>query len=205
MPFIMVGIFGAVLLGCSHQSPTEPKPKLTNLGVVEMSDGVPIYRGLGGDQACVITPTVMSNGLRLAFVIEQTNSAGVVRTLATPVAELTGPARTVEVTAGEVALRVTPKIKPRAAQGGDSILPGRHLSETQVAEIVGRELPQMSGFRCEFHDGVWEILEVQPGVWGVSSRTTNAEGRITVASTNATRVVLRVRDADGKVDAVKTP
>jgi PBP1b-binding outer membrane lipoprotein LpoB len=87
----------------------------------------------------------------------------------------------------------------------DTVLPGRHMSESQVADIGFRELPQNSGLRCEFKDGVWEILEVQKGVWGVSSTTTNADGKIVVASTNATRVVLRVRDADGKVEPVQTP
>jgi len=87
----------------------------------------------------------------------------------------------------------------------DTILPGRHMSERQVADIASRELPQGSHLQCEFKDGVWEILEVQPGVWGVSSQTTNADGKITVQSTNAMRVVLRVSDADGKVEQVKTP
>ena len=79
------------------------------------------------------------------------------------------------------------------------------MSESQVADIAFRELPRGLSLRCEFKDGVWEILEVQPGVWGVSSRTTNTDGKITIESTNATRVVLRVKDADGKVEQVKTP
>ena len=87
----------------------------------------------------------------------------------------------------------------------DTILPGRHLSESQVADIAFSQLPQGSAYRCEFKDGVWEVLEVQKNVWGVSSRTTNVEGKVVVASTNATRVVLRVRDADGKVEPVKMP
>jgi len=95
--------------------------------------------------------------------------------------------------------------KQPAADDKDTVLPGRHLSEHQVVEIAFRQLPQSSGYRCEFKDGVWDILEVQPGVWGVSSRATNADGKITVESTNATRVVLRVSDADGKVEQVKTP
>jgi hypothetical protein len=87
----------------------------------------------------------------------------------------------------------------------DTILPGRHMSEHQVIEVAMSQLPQSSGYRCDYKDGEWEILEVQQGVWGVSSRTTNADGKITVESTNATRVVLRVRDADGKVEPMKTP
>jgi hypothetical protein len=78
------------------------------------------------------------------------------------------------------------------------------MSEHQVVEVALSQLPQSSGYRCEFKQGAWEILEVQQGVFGVSARTTNADGKITVESTDATRVVLRVRDADGKVEQVKT-
>lgn len=87
----------------------------------------------------------------------------------------------------------------------DAVLPGRHMSERQVMEVATRQLPQRSVYRCEFKDGVWEILEVQKDVWGVSSRTTNADGKLTIQSTNATRVVLRVRDADGKVEPIEIP
>jgi hypothetical protein len=87
----------------------------------------------------------------------------------------------------------------------DSVLPGRHLSESQVADIALKELPHSSGFRCEFKDGVWEISEVRQGAWGVSSVITNPDGHVFVTSTNATRVLLRVRDVDGKVEQVKTP
>jgi hypothetical protein len=91
------------------------------------------------------------------------------------------------------------------ADDQDTVLPGRKLSEHQVADLASRQLPQVSQLRTEFKDGVWNILEVQKGVWAVSSLTTNAAGRITVTSTNATRLVLRVRDADGKVEPVNPP
>lgn len=95
--------------------------------------------------------------------------------------------------------------KQQRADEKDIALFGRHMSESQVADIAFSQLPPGSGYRCEFKDGVWEVLEVQKNVWGVSSRTTNAEGKVVIASTNATRVVLRVRDADGKVEPVNTP
>jgi len=98
---------------------------------------------------------------------------------------------------------MTPVIKLKPVDEKDAILPGRRMSERQVIEVASSQLPAApkgSGYRCEFKDGVWEILEVQPGVWGVGFRTTNADGKITIESTNTTRVVLRVRDADGKVD-----
>ena len=93
---------------------------------------------------------------------------------------------------------------PQAADK-NTVLPGRRLSEQQVIELASNQLPPSSGYRCEFKDGVWEILEVQRNVWGVASQVTNVDGKITIHSTNATRVVLRVRDVDGKVEPVKTP
>jgi hypothetical protein len=95
--------------------------------------------------------------------------------------------------------------KQTAAGTRETILPGRRMSEHQVVEMAMSKLPPSSGYRCEFKDGVWEILEVQQNVWGVSSRTTNADGKISVVSTNVTRVVLRVSDADGKVEPATTP
>ncbi len=94
--------------------------------------------------------------------------------------------------------------KQQPASPQDTVLPGRHMSEHQVADIASKELPQ-TAFSCQFKDGVWEILEPQKGVWGVDSITTNADGHVFIHSTNAMRLVLRVRDADGKVEQVKTP
>jgi hypothetical protein len=106
----MLASLALLFTACSKHSPTAANPKLTDLGVVEMSDGLPIHRDLGGGKACVITPTVITGGIRLAFVIVETNSAGVVQTLASPVMERTsvGP---MEVIAGDVAIRMTPKVK----------------------------------------------------------------------------------------------
>ena len=92
-----------------------------------------------------------------------------------------------------------------ATDNKNTALPERHMSEDQVIEVASSQLPRSSAYRCEFKDGMWEILEVQRNVWGVSARTTNAEGKITIESTNATRVVLRVRDADGMIEQVKIP
>ena len=106
----IIALLTLLLTACSKHPPTAASPKLTDFGVVEMSDGLPIQRNLGGGRSCVITPTVLTNGIRLAFVIEETNSAGVVRTLATPIAERTGGGP-VEVIVGDIAVRVAPHIK----------------------------------------------------------------------------------------------
>ena len=94
---------------------------------------------------------------------------------------------------------------PSPVNNPQTVLPGRHLSESQVAGLVFKASPQTTNFTCAFKDGVWEILEPQKGVWGIASRTTNAEGKILVRSTNATRVILRVYDADGTVEPVTPP
>ena len=92
-----------------------------------------------------------------------------------------------------------------SADDKNVVLPGRHMSESQVMDIAFKELPQGSRLQCEFKEGVWDVLEVQAAVWGVASVVTNADGKVLVTSTNATRLVLRVRDADGKAEQVKTP
>jgi len=109
-PIAIFALLTLLFTACSKHSPTTASPELTDLGLIEMSDGLPIYRDLGGGKACIITPTIITNGIRLAFVIEKTNSDGVVQTLATPVMERTGIGR-MEITVGDVNIRVTPKVK----------------------------------------------------------------------------------------------
>lgn len=83
------------------------------------------------------------------------------------------------------------------------VLPGRHLSENQVIELAWSQLSPKSAYRCAFKDGVWEILEVQSEAWGEAAQTTYADGHTEIRSTNSVRVVLRVRDSDGKVELVE--
>jgi hypothetical protein len=91
------------------------------------------------------------------------------------------------------------------ADDKNTVLPGRHMSEHQVVDIASRALPQGMPIRCEFKDSVWQIFEVQKNVWGISSATTNADGKVFITSTNPTRIVLRVHDTDGQFEQVKKP
>jgi hypothetical protein len=106
-------------------------------------------------------------------------------------------------TAPSVVLVLYKKQQPEGEQ--DAVLPGRHMSEHQVAILASKALPTNSKFSCEFKDGVWVVSEPQKGVWGVTSATTNADGHVFISSTNALRVVLKVRDADGAVESVNAP
>jgi hypothetical protein len=111
---IILALLVSSLAGCSKHSPTATpaNQNVTDLGVVEVSDGIPIYHDLGGSKACVISPTVFKNGsVKLSFTIQQTNSAGVVETLGTPtVQNISGSPMHVYVDG--ISISVTPKIKP---------------------------------------------------------------------------------------------
>jgi len=87
--------------------------------------------------------------------------------------------------------------KQTPAYDYDSVFPGHHLSEHQALNIAAKELA-VGGLplRCEFTNGIWEILEIQK---------TNIDGKAMITPSSATRVVLRVRDVDGTVEQVKTP
>jgi hypothetical protein len=109
---VIAALLIALFTGCSKHSPAATAPKFKDLGVVEVSDGTQIHRDLGGGRACVITPTVFTNGsVTLTIAIEETNSAGVVQTLATPrVHNMAGQQMAVSV--GDIGIRLTPQIKP---------------------------------------------------------------------------------------------
>ena len=102
----------------------------------------------------------------------------------------TGSDRRAVMTIGDISINVTPHIRPSADEK-ETVLPGRHMSESQIAEIAGRELPGIQNFSCQFTNGVWEILEVKTGAW-VSSTTTNPDRHIFVRSTHPMQLVLRV-------------
>jgi hypothetical protein len=105
-PLIFAALLALLFTGCSKH------PTVANLGVVEISDGIPTYQDLGGTRACVITPTVLkSNMVRLAITIQATNSAGVVQTVATTSVDIeAGKPRQISI-GDNFDIRLTPQIK----------------------------------------------------------------------------------------------
>jgi hypothetical protein len=100
----------SLFTGCSKHSPQEsaaPRPKVTNLGVVEFSNGKPSRHDLGGGRVCIITPTVQKDGsVLLAMTVEESGkklAASRIETL---------PDRAVEISFGDISLGFTPQIKP---------------------------------------------------------------------------------------------
>lgn len=109
---VIAALLVSLFTSCSRHSPEATSPKFKDLGVVEISNGTPIHKDLGGGRGCIITPTVYTNGsVRLTITIEETNSAGVVRILARPTGQnMAG--QEMAVSAGDIGIRLTPKIKP---------------------------------------------------------------------------------------------
>jgi len=203
---IAFALLALAFAGCSKSSShlSHVAPRITaDLGTVELTPQTPKQFSLGAVKSLTLTGRQLPKSIKIDLVLLATNADGTVKRSESFLTTMPGQWSALSV--GDEMIALTPTLKQQSADDKDTVLPGRHMSESQVADIAFRELPQGSHLQCEFKDGVWEILEVQPSVWGVSSVTTNADGKVFVSSTNATRVVLRVRDADGKVEQVKTP
>jgi hypothetical protein len=73
-----LALLASLLAGRSKHSPTAVVPKITDLGVVEVSDGIPSRHLLADGRACVMTPTVLKDGkVKLVTRIGDTNAAGI--------------------------------------------------------------------------------------------------------------------------------
>lgn len=108
--YTFFSVFAAITLtltGCSrHPSATAAHPGVSDLGVVEVSDGVQIQRDLGGGRTCTIMPTVQKDGaVLLNFKIMQDG-----KLLASPKIQ-TAPDRAAVITIGDIGIGVTPHIK----------------------------------------------------------------------------------------------
>jgi hypothetical protein len=68
----------SVFTGCSKHSPTATSPKVTDFGIIEVADGIPIHHVLADGRVCVMTPTVLPGGhkIELAMSTSDTNAVG---------------------------------------------------------------------------------------------------------------------------------
>jgi hypothetical protein len=91
-----------------------PSVTYTNLDVVEVSDGIPIYHALGGGRAYVLTPTVFKDGsIEMRLDLQETNASGEVKTLQGPTSRnLPGSPVQMRMSVEDVGIYVTPKVKP---------------------------------------------------------------------------------------------
>ena len=70
---IALALFALALTSCSKHSPdAAASPKVYDLGVVEVSDGIQSRHDLGGGRVCIITPTIQKDGsVLLSMRIEE--------------------------------------------------------------------------------------------------------------------------------------
>lgn len=192
---IVLALFLLIFAGCSKSSHrrTQVAPQITaDLGTVELEMQTPKRFALGADKSLILTARPVAQGIEVDLVLWRTNADGSVKRSESVLTTATGQQGILSV--GDEMIGLTPTLKQESAEDKTTAQLKRRLSEQQVAGIVTRELPNVQHFSCEFKNGIWEIIEVQPHVWGVSAQTTNAAGNITIQSTNATRVILRVKD-----------
>jgi hypothetical protein len=79
-PLFTFALFASLCTGCSKHSPTTALPKNNDLGVIEVSDGMPSSHILADGRVCTITPTILADGnVKLATTIIETNASGVKR------------------------------------------------------------------------------------------------------------------------------
>jgi hypothetical protein len=76
-PHIMTGaaLMAAFVVGCSKPHATTP-PKMTDLGVVELTPKTPKQFSLGGSQSCTITCYPNGTNITVNLVVMTTNTDG---------------------------------------------------------------------------------------------------------------------------------
>lgn len=108
-----LALFGLLFTSCSKHSPDAlaTQPNVSDLGVVEVSDGVTSRHDLGNGRVCVIKPSIKTDGsVLLAMTIEKTDSNGASQVLS-HLNAITFPDKSVEVSENGLGVGLTPHIK----------------------------------------------------------------------------------------------
>ena len=73
---VVLASLAMALVSCSKHSQTAGLPKISNLGVIDVSSGKPSSHTLEDGRACTITPTVLPDGnVSLATVVDETDGS----------------------------------------------------------------------------------------------------------------------------------
>ena len=109
----IAALAGWLLSGCSKPAHVVAMPNVTytNLGVVEVSDGIPIRHALGDGRAYILTPTILTNGsIDMRLDLQVTNSSGAVELLSGPT-DCVFPGDQVNFSIEDVGIKMNPKAK----------------------------------------------------------------------------------------------
>lgn len=105
---IALTLLALTLTGCSKHPPdaAAAHPKIQDLGVVEVTDGITTRHELSGGRVCIVTPAIQMDGsVLLTMSIEQNDEV-----LAKPRAK-TGSGVPFQISVGDVGIGMTPVIK----------------------------------------------------------------------------------------------
>ena len=105
---VALTLLALAFTSCSKPAPdaVAERPKVTNLGVVEVSDGIKSLHDLGVGRVCIITPTIQKGGSVLLIMrIEESG-----KLLASPRVQALSD-QAVEVSVGDIGVGLTPHIK----------------------------------------------------------------------------------------------
>jgi len=112
----IAALIGLAASGCSKHTGDAATPSVTNtnLGVVEVADGVPIRHALGDGRAYILTPTVSKDGsVELRLDLQVTNASGEVKTVQGPTSRnLPGSQVQMRMGVEDISISVTPKVTP---------------------------------------------------------------------------------------------
>ena len=105
---IVLASLTLALTGCSkHSAGTTANQGVSDLGVIEVSDGVQVQRDLGSGRLCTIMPAIQKDGsVLLSLKITKDG-----KLLASPRIQ-TGSGQPAMFTVGDISVGVTPHIKP---------------------------------------------------------------------------------------------
>jgi hypothetical protein len=112
-PFLTAALVASLIAGCSKSSSVVATPSVTytNLGVLEVSDGIPIRHALGDGRAYILTPTVLKDGrIELRLDLQVTNSSGGVEMRLGPT-DCVLPGQEARFSVDDVGVYVVPKAK----------------------------------------------------------------------------------------------
>jgi hypothetical protein len=105
---IALTLLALTFAGCSKHSPAAAAtgPKVYDLGVVEVSDGIQSRHDLGGGRVCIITPAIQKDGsVLLSMRIEESGK------LLKLMRAQTGNDLAFQMTAGDLSIGMKPHIK----------------------------------------------------------------------------------------------
>jgi hypothetical protein len=114
MPFFIAVFVSLVVSGCSKHSTVETPTSTTytDLGEVEVSDGVPIRHALADGRAYIMTPTILKNGhIDVRLDLQVTNASGEIKTLQGPTSSIS-PGNQIRFSIADVGITMTPRAKP---------------------------------------------------------------------------------------------